>query len=51
VWSLVGAHPRGPGIGALLLLLASAALLGFGVTIAGERIVQALRRPSRPSAH
>jgi hypothetical protein len=49
VWSLVGAHPRGPGIGALLLLLASAALLGFGVTIAGERIVQGFAdHPGRP---
>jgi hypothetical protein len=49
-WSFVGAHPRGSGVGPLLLLLASAALLGFGVTIAAERIVQARRRPAQPSA-
>jgi hypothetical protein len=49
LWSLVGTHPRGSGSGALLLL-ASAALLGFGLTIVGERIVQARRRPAEPPA-
>jgi hypothetical protein len=49
LWSLVGAHPRG-SFGALLLLLASAALLGFGLTIVGERIVRARRGSANPSA-
>jgi hypothetical protein len=50
LWSLVGAHPRGSSFGALLLLLASAASLGFGLTMVGERIVRARRGPAKPSA-
>ena len=50
LWSLVGAHPRGSSFGALLLLLASAASLGFGLAIVGERIVRARRGPAKPGA-
>jgi hypothetical protein len=41
LWSFVGADPRGSGLGALLLLLGSVALLAFGVGLAGERLARA----------
>lgn len=49
LWSLVGAHQRGSSFGALLLLLASAASLGFGVTMVGARIVRARRGSAKPT--
>jgi hypothetical protein len=49
LWSLVGMHASG-GFHALVLLLASAALLAFGAVLAAERLARPRRRPAEPPA-
>jgi hypothetical protein len=43
LWSLVGGNPRTSGLPALCLLLASAALLAFAVSLAAEHVARSRR--------
>jgi hypothetical protein len=50
LWSLADVIGHGNGLGSLFVLLATAALVAFGVTILGERIARARRGRAEPPA-